>query len=808
MKIAPLYLSLFALSCAGANGDPGGGGDDTQPSHSTGSDSPSGVDATDSTSDEPDAGTVTSAPNSDDASTNGANSQPNSDTTDSDPTIGDEPDGGSGNSEVQPSVDVSKSLSPAQQAELSALSLKLEEASALSVEGLLEKRALDHTTLSYDPKAAEFMDLIQDSALALNDSELDKLGENGFVISTRQAFPTFVRGYAAIYSEDLPVYISADGILEALHSSYDELLKLTEQEALIGMVDGLLGNLHAALGSQSDVAEAASLDLYLSVARSLLSGSAVAPMAGADTVEIADWLAAAHAAEGMKAVTLFGVPRNIDTSQFKPRGHYTDSPELERYFRAMMWLGRIDFRVIETLPNGTTELRRPQFDAMVVLRELMSPADRDTWARVDQALEVFIGPSDYMVAPEVDPLVEALGGYDSALTASDGEVRTAIEQGGYGIQRIASHIMVNDGTVKTLPLNRSFALFGQRYIIDSHVFSQVVYDRTADRRMMPNPLDVAYAALGNDGALPLLQGDLSTYSVDYPGKLEGARILSDEHDEEFWNSNLYNLWLGSLRALSPGEDVSNPSAVGMPEVTGTEAWNRRILNTQLASWAELRHDTLLYAKQSYTGVPACEYPDAYVDPYPEFFATLMRYADVGAALANDLGSDLGYAQESVTTYFQNLKSSMTMLESMARSQRDGVPFTEAEMAFINDAVRIEQQDVVCATVPAPDGWLSDLYLISDNAIEFDPTIADVHTQPADEVGNPVGKVLHVGTGYPRLMVTTIDTCQGPRAYAGVTFAYHEQVTSDFERLTDEDWSSQLGAAPAADVPWMAPVLSE
>src|SRR5690606_7566581 len=174
---------------------------------------------------------------------------------------------------------------------------------------------------------------------------------------------------------------------------------------------------------------------------------------------------------------------------------------------------------------------------------------------------------------EVDPLVEALGGYDSALTASDGEVRTAIEQGGYGIQRIASHIMVNDGTVKTLPLNRSFALFGQRYIIDSHVFSQVVYDRTADRRMMPNPLDVAYAALGNDGALPLLQGDLSTYSVDYPGKLEGARILSDEHDEEFWNSNLYNLWLGSLRALSPGEDVSNPSAVGMPEVTGTEAWN-------------------------------------------------------------------------------------------------------------------------------------------------------------------------------------------------------------------------------------------
>src|SRR5690606_12107767 len=109
----------------------------------------------------------------------------------------------------------------------------------------------------------------------------------------------------------------------------------------------------------------------------------------------------------------------------------------------------------------------------------------------------------------------------------------------------------NEGIVTTLPLNRSFALFGQRYIIDSHVFSQVVYDRTEDRRMMPNPLDVAYAALGNDGALPLLQSDLDAYSKSYAGNLEGARILSDEHDAEFWNSNLYNLWLGSLRTLSP-----------------------------------------------------------------------------------------------------------------------------------------------------------------------------------------------------------------------------------------------------------------
>ena len=71
-------------------------------------------------------------------------------------------------------------------------------------------------------------------------------------------------------------------------------------------------------------------------------------------------------------------------------------------------------------------------------------------------------------------------------------------------------------------------------------------------------------------------------------------------------------------------------------------------------------------------------------------------------------------------------------------------------------------------------------------------------------------MLHVGTGYPRYMVTTIDTCNGPRAYAGVVYAYHEQITEDFERLTDEEWAARLnqGGARPSEVPWMESVLAE
>src|SRR5262249_53096343 len=120
------------------------------------------------------------------------------------------------------------------------------------------------------------------------------------------------------------------------------------------------------------------------------------------------------------------------------------------------------------------------------------------------------------------------------------------------------------------------------------------------------------------------------------------------------------------------------------------------------------------------------------------------------------------------------------------------------------------QSAGCTSIEVPDGWLAKLYFDPMSAIKFDPTIADVHTQPADAGGNPVGRILHVGTSYPRLMVATADSCGGgPRADAGIVLACHETITQNFNRLTDEGWASQLmgGGARPPDVPWMAPVLA-
>jgi hypothetical protein len=684
------------------------------------------------------------------------------------------------------------SVEVAGEAQFEDLLAKAEAAEALDADGLYATYpAGPREALSYDPTAAAHVDLVQGSALALTDAEMAVLGDQGLVISKRQVFSTFLRGYAAIYSEHLPVFVSADAILDTVHQSYDAILLSLESASLIPKLGDLLRGMKAqvAAGTASDEAKA-NVTLYLDVALALLNGEP-------GTGDAQPFVEKALAASGMETIDFMGGPRMIDFSQFTPRGHYTGSPELEQYFRAMIWLGRVDLRIVETLPNGSQVFNRGQFEMSVLVDELMNDANTSLFSDIESVVGTFVGESDYLTVPALAQLVADLGGTEGALAATDEQVAEVLATKGYGAQRIMSHLMVNDGTVKTLPLNRSFLLFGQRYIVDSHVFSETVYDRIGDR-LMPSPLDAAFAALGNDDALEIQRPEYEGMT-ELPGALARMRTLIDAHGDDFWSENFYNLWLGSLRTLSARSDGD-----GLPAIARTEAWGKRLLNAQLGSWSQLRHDTLLYAKQSYTGIPGCAFPDAYVEPYPAFFAALETYAEQGAKFVVDDPT----LQASISTYYDNLRTIAGHLKNMAQVERDGGTFTVEQMAFINDAVRIVQEDAVCTTIEAPDGWMADLFFERSDALEMDVTIADVHTQPADWSGAIVGKVLHVGTSLPRLMVTTIDTCEGPKAYAGMAYGYHEQITQDFERLTDEQWQTTVIDGSPADVPWMSSVLAE
>jgi hypothetical protein len=661
--------------------------------------------------------------------------------------------------------------------------------------------------LGYDPLAAEGLEPILDNMLPQEDGALARarLRQNGFVILPGSRFPSFPYGYSTIYMNDLPVFVSTDMVLEALHRSYDAILTALEEEALVPQLAGLLRSMSTRLqegnaGLAEDVA--ADLAFYLKVARELLNSGNQKRASDDGGPEVQHLVQLALDVAGEQELTLFGTRRLMDFSQFQPRGHYTESAALRGYFRAMIWLGRTDFRLIETLPSGARLFRRRQLEAAYGLRQLMDDAAFADWQAIDRTIEGMVGEHDEMTLTQLDALLSDLNLRKPEELASldDATIAQAIIDGNYGAQRIASQVMRDITGATPLPLSSAFALFGQRYTVDSHVFSAVVFDRVR-KRVMPDPLDAAFAALGNDQALTLLAPQLA--ADEYAGALGRVRTLVDAHPDTYWQSSMYTSWLGALRTLSPAPAGVAQADAGLPSVARTEAWGRRLLNTQLASWAELRRDNVLYVKQSYTSDAACEYPDAYVDPYPDFFYGMVGLAERATQILDELGLSPRFA-ESVQGYFSHFARINQRLGDMANRQRSGTPHTAEDLAFINEAIEVVTS---CdGTLLGHNGWYRDLFYDPMQAVELDPTIADVHTDIGGDLPVPRDpSVLHVATGYPRLMLTTVNTCSGPRAYAGVVYAYHEVKTDGLVRITDEEWKASLDSE-AREVPWLEPVL--
>lgn len=657
--------------------------------------------------------------------------------------------------------------------------------------------------LPFDATSADSLSLIQaQPAFALDASGLAVLARSGVAVRTGSAFATFTDGYAAIYAAHLPVFVSADSMMDAIHRSYDQVLEGVETEALAPTLATLLAGVQTRLAQSAASAQTKrELDLYLAVAGALLGGGAPSLVAGGDPAAAKTLVDRATAASGTGDIVLFGSPRTVDFANFTPRGHYTNSAALSQYFRAMIWLGTIDLRLIETQADGTQLFHRAQFDAMVALADLFDTGLLDDWNTVHATLSTFVGQDDSMTLPEVPALEQALGVTSSAELAGrdDATVAQAIATGRFGTQRIDSYIFMSDPHTGTLPLNSAFLLFGQRFTVDSFVLSNVVYDRVNrpenPRRMMAKPLDAAFAAFANGDALPLLAGDLDRYG--YAPELATMRQVIDGEPADYWNSSLYTLWLAALRGLSPAAAAPvNPAAAGLPSVVGTAAWGLRTLNTQLGSWAELRHDNVLYVKPAASTGVMCQFPAAYVEPAVAFWDALLQYATTGsqrfAALPASVVS--GAWVQLALTHFGKLQTDVTLLRAMAVQQTTGADLTADQLAFINQAVSLMH---ICGGGVSANGWYPQL-IAGGAPAEYKPTVADVFMDPNS------GDLLEVGTGQVNPMVVAVETCMGPRAYAGLSLSYYETTASNFKPLTDNDWQGMVTTAARPD--WLAPVL--
>jgi hypothetical protein len=323
-------------------------------------------------------------------------------------------------------------------------------------------------------------------------------------------------------------------------------------------------------------------------------------------------------------------------------------------------------------------------------------------------------------------------------------------------------------------------VFGQRFVLDSFLLSKLVFDSISfkgrlQERKMPSGLDVA-AAFGNDEAVVLLEPEIGKWH--YGSNLFAARRIVVERPPAQWTATLYDVWMNALAML---DDV--PAKGAWPEVMRGHAWQRKQLQTQLASWAELRHDTILYAKQSYTIGIACEYPTGYVEPYPAFYAQLATFAELAKQKLGDLGIRPARAEPFLTEFAATLRN----LESLAQKELAGTPFSADEQRWLKQAISAERHGGGCGGPRFTySGWYPKL-IYDGRPDVWDPTIADVHTDPNS------GEVLEVGTGSAKFVVVAIDNGGDRAAYVGPASSYYEFTSK--RRLTDAAWRQQLITSP-------------
>ncbi len=640
--------------------------------------------------------------------------------------------------------------------------------------------------------------LIPKKALELGERKLDLsesalLSRQGVAISQDTA-NSFHVGYVGLFHAHQPVYITADSLLHAWHSSYDAILMELEHDALIPSLTKMLAGLREELSKHASDPSAADVDLYLSVAYSLLTGIPLAPVAGADQAKAAELLAQCETAEGAGEIELFGAHDKFDFSMLKPRGHYTRSIELQRYFRSMSFLGRVELRLASRPdPEKPWIVNRRVVAGSAFLNSLFTPAWKKEWTAIDATIASFVGPPDSMSLPG---LTKGLGKLDSVTNASDEGVVAAFE--GVAQQRI------NTQLVHRGEKNIAFVLLGQRFVYDSQVLGHLVYGSLATKRMMPTPLDVAHSVLHHPQARELLEPEVKRFGSEYEKALETEWKATDSEDPSLWTGSLYHGWLNALRELSP--DAKRDQ--NLPAPLNSKAWGLRMLNGQLASWAELRHDNLLYAKQSVTAMAMCEFPSAYVDPYPGFFKAMEQLAVRTSSTIDSLQYETP-RKAHLLTWLTQMRATMVRLGKMAERERANQPLTADDLDFINHMVSIDGKSAGCTTVLEAQGWFADLFWNRDDALWHRPVIADVHTQPTDEIGNMVGRVLHVGTARPRMMVVTLqhDGGKNTQTYRGFVSTYAEFQTSDFKRLTDEDWGAQVYEKSPPAPEWLQPILA-
>jgi len=649
-------------------------------------------------------------------------------------------------------------------------------------------------TLPGDLGTVEGADTLAD----LSAEALDKLSQNGFVVLPPNPgeFREFYQIYEWYrYGGTQSNFITTDALYHVYHLIFDKMLRDLERDTFISDIKSLTSTMLATTYQQYQSLRGTALEdpalrnvAFFGVASQLLNLPDAIPAEASNLVnaELA-LINAASSADISPIWDRVDLPEDKklieDYSQYIPRGHYTRSEDLKMYFKAMMWYGRLTFRLRDDF-----ETRR----ALLLVQALRSAAAPDgtpavtLWENIYEPTVFIVGKADDLGYIEYGALSDQIfGAAPDPLSFADETLFAQFKEASVTLPPPQINSMWvwiwEDKTDAT----KGFRFMGQRFTLDEYVFGQLIWRNVgteSDPRGLPSGMDFM-AAMGSDEAYTILNEMDETHYANFDTQLTKVRTEIAALGSDSWTQNLYWSWLYSFQPIIAPKDGSYPAFMQ------NQAWQRKELQTALGSWTELKHDTILYAKQVMAemgGGGMEEPPHGYVEPNPEAFARLRALA----IMTRDGLQQRGLLSELTGTNLGNLISELEFLQTVSEKELAGTAISDDEYwhIFYYGGV-LEQFTLAAADTQDPmDRDLSDqkAALIADVATGFRPD-------------TPGLSALEEAIGQPLLIYVVLPDMPW-RIGIGAVYSYYEFPVPASERMTDEAWQGWVESGTTPDQP--------
>lgn len=593
--------------------------------------------------------------------------------------------------------------------------------------------------------------------------------------------------------KNLSSIVTADNVLQIYHVFFESTLRIAEQTALNKELLGLTSSmLSQAAKTYQDCKgtplESAALKnlAYFGLASSLSGKPAKMPAVAKAMVDQELALIKAH--QGFAKSAIF--PYEIDYSQFIPRGHYTKTPLLTRYFLTMMLYGLVPFSVEKTV-NGKTVLIKEQLQQSLLLaRDLELSKAKTRWQRIYDVTALFAGKSNNLTPGEWATACAKVFGAKPPVKAysEDAKLRAFVNLA-RGMRQ-PPIVPVHRSRTGAVAGDLQLRFMGQRAIPDSAMLQRL---SEPDMRPFPTGLDVM-AVLGSARARQILDGNPKEFNAkgwrEYGSQRKTLEAQFAAIKAVEWRRDLYWSWLDTLKPYL----ATVPS--GYPSFMRSQAWTDRCLYSALASWAELRHDTILYGEQSVAEMGGGEdepppFVKGYVEPNVAFYKRLKEFVIQTRDGLKSRGFLTKPIKDDATAFLGLLdfflRVSQTELRNgkLAKKDHERIRHIEGELENLN-------YDLLRTAAGYQQLSQDDLNMA---------LVADIHTA--------YGQALTVAVGSADGLVAVVPI-EGKLYLAhGSSLSFYEFKVPVSGRLTDKQWQTMLESGEAPERPfWIKSFFSK